>query len=92
MFSKIDGLKIFANFTGKHLCWSLFSIKLQDFRPATLLKRIPTLVFSCEICKIFKNTIFNKSPPVAFDKTTRMPLTQCPEKMYLLEVIKLPSS
>ena len=28
----------FANFTGKHQCWSLFLIKLQAFRPATLLK------------------------------------------------------
>ena len=32
-------LKNFAIFTGKHLCWSLFLIKLQDFRPATLLER-----------------------------------------------------
>ena len=32
-------LKNFANFTGKHLCWSLFSTKLHTFRPATLLKR-----------------------------------------------------
>ena len=32
-------LKKFANLTGKHLCWSLFLIKLQAFRPATLLKR-----------------------------------------------------
>ena len=31
--------KNFAIFTGKHLCWSLFLIKLQDFRPATLLER-----------------------------------------------------
>ena len=31
--------KNFANFTGKHLCWSLFFTKLQVFRPATLLKR-----------------------------------------------------
>ena len=31
-------LKFFANFTGKHLCWSLFFTKLQAFRPATLLK------------------------------------------------------
>ena len=30
-------LKNFANFTGKHLCWSLFP-KLQAFRPATPLK------------------------------------------------------
>ena len=29
-------LKNFANFTGKHLCWSLSSIKLQVFRPVTL--------------------------------------------------------
>ena len=31
-------LNFFANFTGKHLCWSLFFTKLQAFRPATLLK------------------------------------------------------
>ena len=31
-------LKYFAIFTEKHLCWSLFIIKLQAFRPATLLK------------------------------------------------------
>ena len=30
-------LKNFANFTGKHLCWSLFP-KLQAFSPATPLK------------------------------------------------------
>ena len=29
MFFKIAPLKDFAIFTGKHLCWSLFSIKLQ---------------------------------------------------------------
>ena len=39
MFFKIDVLKNFANFTGEHLYWGLFSIKLQAFRPATLLKR-----------------------------------------------------
>ena len=26
-------LKNFAIFTGKHLCWSLFLVKLQAFRP-----------------------------------------------------------
>ena len=31
--------KSFASFTEKHLCWSLFLIKLQAYRPATLLKR-----------------------------------------------------
>ena len=32
-------LKNFANFTEKHLCWSLFFTKLRAFRPATLLKK-----------------------------------------------------
>ena len=32
-------LKNFENFTWKYLCWSLFLIKLQTFKPATLLKR-----------------------------------------------------
>ena len=31
-------LIFFANFKGKHLCWSLFFTKLKAFRPATLLK------------------------------------------------------
>ena len=31
MFFKIIALKNLANFTGKHLCWSLFLIKLQAF-------------------------------------------------------------
>ena len=38
IFFKIGVLKDFANFTGKHLCCSLFLIKLQA-RPAALLKR-----------------------------------------------------
>ena len=36
---KSDVLKNFANFTEKHQCWSLILLKLQTFRPATLLKR-----------------------------------------------------
>ena len=39
IFFKIAVLKNFANFTGKKLRWSLFLIKLQAFRSATLLKR-----------------------------------------------------
>ena len=31
MFFKIGVLKLFANFTEKRLCWSLFLIKLQAF-------------------------------------------------------------
>ena len=51
-------LKIFANFTGKDLGWSLFLIKLQALKPATLLKRHSNTGVSCEICKIFMNTYF----------------------------------
>ena len=32
-------LKHFVIFTGKHLCWGLFLIKLQAIRSVTLLKR-----------------------------------------------------
>ena len=35
MFFKIG---VFKKFAGKHLCWSLFLIKLQAFMTATLLK------------------------------------------------------
>ena len=31
MFFKIDVLRSFTNFTGKHQCWSLFLIKLQAY-------------------------------------------------------------
>ena len=49
-------LKIFAIFTKKHLCWSLFLIKLQAWRPATLFKT-PTQVVFCEYCEILRTPI-----------------------------------
>ena len=39
MSCKIDVFKNFAVITGKHLCWSLFVIKLPACKPANLLKR-----------------------------------------------------
>ena len=39
MFFIISVLKNFPIFTGIHLCWSLFLIKLQVLKPVTLLKR-----------------------------------------------------
>ena len=39
IYFKIGVLKNFANFIRKQQCWSLFLIKLQAWRPATLLKR-----------------------------------------------------
>ena len=60
MFLKIGVLKNFVIFTGKHLCWILFLIKLQAFRLVTLLKRDPTQVLSYEYCEIFKSTYFQE--------------------------------
>ena len=60
MFSKIGALKKFAIFTGKRLRWSLFLIKLLDFRPATLFKR-DSGVFLCAHCENFKYTFFSRT-------------------------------
>ena len=48
MFFKVGVLKIFINFTGKHLCWGLFK-KVLGPKP-------PSQVFSFQICDIFNNT------------------------------------
>ena len=63
MFFKIDVLKNFVNFTGKHLCWKFGFNKIAGIRPATLLKDTPTRVFFCKICKILKY-LFYRIPPV----------------------------
>ena len=42
----------------KRLCWSLYLIKLKTWRPAFLLKKTPTQVFSCEYFEIFKDCFF----------------------------------
>ena len=50
---KVGFLKNFTISTGNHLCWSLFLIKLQVLRPATLL----IYVFSYEYCEILKISV-----------------------------------
>ena len=46
-------LRNFAKFTGKHLCQSLFFNKVAE-------KEVLAQVFSCEFCKISKNTFFTE--------------------------------
>ena len=58
VFYKKAVLKNFAIFTGKHLCWSLFLIKLQAFRPDS--KRDPSTCISCESCEMLKNISFEE--------------------------------
>ena len=63
MFFKIGALKGFANFTGKHFCWSLFLKNLQAEGLQLHKKSLLTQVFFCEVCKIFKNTFSYRIPP-----------------------------
>ena len=57
IFFKTAVLENFAISTGKHLCWSLFLIKL--------------LVFSYPYCKVFKNTFFWRTLTVAGSEQTK---------------------
>ena len=49
--------KNFANFTERDLCWSLFLIKLQAFRPAILLKRLQLRCFLVNYTKFLRTPI-----------------------------------
>ena len=70
MFFEIVALKIFASFTGKHLCWSLLLIKLQPLSPATLLRRDSnTGVFLRKIWSFSENLFFYRTPLVAAFET-----------------------
>ena len=62
MFCRIGALENIVIFTGKHLCWGIFFIKLQTRRPP---KEIPAQVFSYEYCEIFKNRSLHRTPLVA---------------------------
>ena len=53
-------LKNFANFTGRRLCWSLFLITLQVFKPAVLLKRYSYINVFLRNLRNFKSTYFEE--------------------------------
>ena len=59
-------LKILINSQESTCARVFFFDKVASLRPVTLLKK-ETLaqVFSCEFIKIFKNTFFNRTPPMA---------------------------
>ena len=61
MFLKIGAFKNFANFTGKHLCWSFFLLKFQTLRPATLLKsNYNTGIFSVQFAEFLRTPFFTE--------------------------------
>ena len=65
VFCKKGILKISAKFTRKHLCWRLFSIRLQAFKPETLLKRdTNTGAFTLAGNQ---NTFFYRAPPLQIE-------------------------
>ena len=51
-------LKTFTNFSGKHLCWSLFLIKALGLQ--LYEKETPIQGFSCDIYESFKNAYFEE--------------------------------
>ena len=59
-FFKTGVLKSFANFTGKHLCWSLFLIKVAGLRSVTLLKRDSNTCFPVKFAKILRTHFFKE--------------------------------
>ena len=60
VFCKKGVLKSFANFTGKHLCQSLFLNKVAGLRPTTLLTK----------------RLWHRCFPVNFSKFLRIPFLQ----------------
>ena len=56
VFCRKGVLRNFASLTGKHLCQSLFLIKVA----ALLKKKTLVQVLSCEFCEISKITFFTK--------------------------------
>ena len=65
MFCEKGVLRKFAKFTGKHLCQSLFFDKIAGGACNFIKKETLAQMFSCEFCKISKNSFFFRTPLVA---------------------------
>ena len=62
VFCKKGVLGNFAKFIGKHLCQNLFFNKVAGLRPEAcnfIKKETLAQMFSCELCKIYKDTFFS---------------------------------
>ena len=64
VFCKNDVLRNFPKFIGKHLCQSLIFNKVADQACNFIKNETLAQVFSCEFCKISKNTFSYRIPPV----------------------------
>ena len=61
VFCEKGVLRDFANFTGKHLCQSLFFNKVAGLACNFIKKETLAQVFSCEFCETSKNTVFYRT-------------------------------
>ena len=68
MFCKKGVLRNFSEFTGKHLCQSIFFNKVEGLN--FIKKETLAQVFSYEFCEISKNT-FSYTPPVVASEAAR---------------------
>ena len=86
--SVISILKNISKLIGKHLCPNLFFMKLNAsaLQPATLLKKIPTQVFSCGFCEIFKNSFSYRASLLAASRHGGEAYF-CKEKIWLLYIL-----
>ena len=83
-------LKNFGKFAQKHLCQSLFLIKLRIFTINFIEKETLAQIFSCEICEIFKIDVWLVSrrsiaiwPPLFFwDQYFTGKLNEKPQKLW----------
>ena len=64
-------LKNFTKFTGNACFGVSLLIKLQAQACNFIKKETPTQVFSCEICGIFENTFFYRTPSVAVSQAKK---------------------
>ena len=71
VFYKKAVIKNFAIFTGKHLCWDLFLLKLHLKACNFIKKRLQPRCLPVNIAKFLKTAIFkniNEQLPLIFDK------------------------
>ena len=65
VFCKKEVLKNFSKCTGKHLCQSLFLIKLRVDAFNFIKKETLAQLFFCEFCKNFENSFFYRTHSMA---------------------------
>ena len=69
MFCKKGVLRNFSEFTGKHLCQSIFFNNVEGLN--FIKKETLAQVFSYEFCEISKNTFSYTTPPVVASEAAR---------------------